>query len=114
MSEITYDGLKKGGSRRTSAIATANLTSAQRRKYKNLDNPHYLKRLQKFHELQELREKNINYRRNILNRQKIANYRNELDRINGVLSQSIMKGGLTHEHLNDRKKQLKQMIENIN
>ena len=114
MFDINYDGLKKRGHYKTSAIATANLTRTQKLKYRNFDNPHYLKHLQKFHEMQELREKNINYRNHILKQQKITNYKNELDRVNGVLSQSVMKGGLTHEHLNNRKKQLKEMIENIN
>ena len=63
--------------------------------------------------MQEMKVKNINYRNNMLEREKIANYKNELDRVNGLIGQSVLKG-VTHNQLNKRKKELSSMIENIN
>ena len=93
--------------------AIANLTAAQKKKYKKFDNTHYLKQLNHFHEMQEAREKSVAYRRHMLNRQKIANYRNEIDRIDGVLSQTVLKHA-SHQHLKNRKQELGEMIKNIN
>ena len=86
----------------SSTVAVANLTASQKKKMKKYDNLHYLKQLKNFHEMQEMKVKNINYRNHMLSRQKIVNYRNELDRLNGEISQSVFKG-VTHEHLNKRK-----------
>ena len=93
--------------------AVTNLTAAQKKKYNNYDNMHYMKQLKNFHELQELKAASVNYRRNMINRQKIVNYRNEIDRIDGVLSQSVFKH-FSHAHLKKRKDQLNEMIKNIN
>ena len=97
----------------SSTTAIANLTASQKKKMKKYDNMHYLKQLKIFHEMQEMKVKNINYRNKMLERQKIANYKNELDRVNGLISQSVMKN-ITHEQLDKRKKELNAMIENIN
>ena len=97
----------------SSTTAVANLSASQKKKMKNYDNMHYLKQLKNSHEMQEMKVKNINYRNKLLERQKIANYKNELDRVNGLISQSVMKN-VTHEQLDKRKKELNAMIENIN
>ena len=99
---------------KTSSIALANLSEARKKKYSHFDNTAYLERLYKEHKLRKLKDKNISYRNKMLERQKITNYKNELDRVNGLLSQSIMKGNLTNEHLEKRKEQLNEMIKNIN
>ena len=97
----------------SSTTAIANLTASQKKKMKKYDNMHYLKQLKNFHEMQEMKVKNINYRNKMLERQKIANYKNELDRVNGLISQSVLRG-VTHDQLNKRKKELNEMIKNIN
>ena len=111
---INYEGMKKRGNYETSAIAIANLSEARKKKYSHFDNTAYLERLYKEHKFRKTKDKNISYRNKMLERQKIANYKNEIDRINGELSQSIMRGNLTIEHLEKRKEQLNEMIENIN
>lgn len=111
---INYEGLKKRGNYETSAIAIANLSEARKKKKYHFDNTAYLEQLYKEHKFRKLKGKNINYRNKILERQKITNYKNELDRVNGELAQSIMRGNLTHEHLEKRKEQLNEMIKNIN
>ena len=63
--------------------------------------------------MQEMTVKNINYRNNMLERQKIANYKNELDRVNGLIGQSVLKS-VTHDTLKKRRNELNAMIENIN
>ena len=97
----------------SSTTAVANLSASQKKKMKKYDNMHYLKQLKNFHEMQEMKVKNINYRNKMLERQKISNYKNELDRVVGLISQSVLKN-ITHEHLDKRKKELNAMIENIN
>ena len=97
----------------SSTTAIANLSASQKKKMKKYDNMHYLTQLKNFHEMQEMKVKNINYRNKMLERQKIANYKNELDRVNGLISQSVLKN-ITHEQLDKRKKELNAMIENIN
>ena len=106
-------GLKKKGSYETSKIALDNLVASRNKMYKKYDNLHYLKILKEEQEFRDTKSKSINYRRKMLERQKIANYKNELDRVIGLISQSVMKG-VTHEHLDKRKKELNAMIENIN
>ena len=81
--------------------------------YKKFDNLHYLKILKDEQEFREAKSKSINYRRKMLERQKIANYKNELDRVNGLISQSVMKN-VTHDTLKKRKDELNDMIKNIN
>ena len=97
----------------SSTTAIANLSASQKKKMKNYDNMHYLKQLKNFHEMQEMKVKNINYRNKMLERQKIANYKNELDRVNGLIGQSVLKS-VTHDTLKKRRNELKDMIENIN
>ena len=97
----------------SSTVSVANLTASQKKKMKKYDNMHYLKQLKNFHETQEMKVKNINYRNKMLERQKIANYKNELDRVNGLIGQSVLKS-VTHDQLNKRKKELNAMIENMN
>jgi len=109
----TSYGLKKKGTYETSQIALNNLVASRNKMYKKYDNTHYLKILKEEQEFRETKSKSINYRRKMLERQKIANYKNELDRVVGLISQSVLKG-VTHEQLDKRKKELNAMIENIN
>ena len=106
-------GLKKKGSYETSQLALNNLVASRNKMYKKYDNTHYLKILKEEQEFRQTKSKSINYRKKMLERQKIANYKNELDRVNGLISQSVLKG-VTHDQLNKRRKELKDMIENIN
>ena len=113
MFKASYDGLKKKSSYESSAIAIANLSAAQKKMHKKYDNTNYLKQLQGLHDFHETKGKSVNFRRNLLNRQKIANYKNELDRIKGVMSQTVLRG-ITHTHLEKRTEQLNEMVKNIN
>ena len=97
----------------TSKLALNNLVASRNKMYKKFDNLHYLKILKDEQEFREAKSKSINYRRKMLERQKIANYKNELDRVNGLISQSVMKN-VTHDTLKKRKDELNAMIENIN
>ena len=54
----------------SSTVSVANLSAAQKKKIKKYDNLHYLKQLQNFNEMQEMKVKNINYRNKMLERQK--------------------------------------------
>ena len=58
----------------------------------------------------------IHLRKNWLEKQRVANYQNEYDRIRGILSQSVT-GQLTNDKLNARKLNLEKMgaqiIDNI-
>ena len=108
-----YFGLKKKGNYETSGIALTNLVEARKKSYKKHDNMHYLKQIQKLHEFHETKAKNVNFRRNLLNKQKAANYKNELDRVKGEIAKSIMKN-VTHDQLIKRKDELGEMIKNIN
>ena len=113
MFKANYDVLKKKSSYESSAISIANLSAAQKKMHKKYDNTNYLKQLQGLHEFHETKGKSVNFRRNLLNRQKIANYQNELHRITGIMSQTVMRG-ITHDHLAQRKEQLDEMVKNIN
>ena len=113
MFKANYEGLKKKSGYESSAIAIANLSAAQKKMHKKYDNTNYLKQLQGLHEFHETKGKSIHFRRNLLNRQKIANYHNELHRIKGVMSQTVLKG-MTHAHLEKRAEQLNEMVKNIN
>ena len=113
MFKANYEGLKKKSGYESSAIAIANLSAAQKKMHKKYDNTNYLKQLQGLHEFHETKGKSVNFRRNLLNKQKIANYKNELDRIKGIMSQTVMRG-ITREHLDKRKEQLDEMVKNIN
>ena len=106
-------GLRKKNNYETSQIALNNLVASRNKMYKKFDNLHYLKILKEEQEFRDTKSKSINYRRKMLERQKIANYKNELDRVNGLIGQSVLKS-VTHDTLKKRRKELKDMIENIN
>jgi len=53
-------------------------------------NMHYFERVKEQMEKHELKAKSIHFRRNLLERQKVANYTNELDRVRGLLSQTVL------------------------
>ena len=57
-----------------------------------LKNLHYFERVKDQMEKHELRAKSIQFRRNLLERQRVANYTNELDRVRGELSKSVLPG----------------------
>ena len=57
-------------------------------------------------EKHELRAKSLRFRRNLLERQRVANYTNELDRVRGELSKTVLHGE-TRRGLTQRAKQLK-------
>jgi len=108
-----YFGLKKKGNYENSSIAMFNLAEARNKKYKNLDNSYYAKQLKNIQEFKKNKGKSVNFRRNMVLRQKAANYKNEIDRIHGEIQQSITKN-LTHDLLDKRKSELEEMIKNIN
>ena len=49
-------------------------------------NLHYYERVKDQMEKHELKAKSIQFRKNLLERQRVANYTNELDRVRGLLS----------------------------
>ena len=53
---------------------------------------HYYKHLKNILEAHEAKAKSVKFRKHILERQKVANYQNELDRLRGGLSQAELKG----------------------
>ena len=63
---------------------------SQNRKNDMLKNLHYFARVKDQMEKHELRAKSIHFRRNLLERQKVANYTNELDRVRGVLGRTVL------------------------
>ena len=71
-----------------------------------LKNLHYFERVKDQMEKHELRAKSIHFRRNLLERQKVANYSNELDRVRGLLSQTVLHHD-TKTGLLAREKQLR-------
>ena len=71
-----------------------------------LKNLHYFERIKDQMEKHEFRAKSIQFRRNLLERQRVANYTNELDRVRGELSRSVLPGE-TRRGLTKRAKQLK-------
>lgn len=52
----------------------------------------YLKQLKAIMEARETKEKSLHFRNKILERQQVANYQNELDRMRGALTQQELKG----------------------
>jgi hypothetical protein len=68
----------------------------------------YYKMLKDQMERHELRAKSIHFRRNLLERQTVANYTNELDRVRGELSKSVI-AGTTRSGLLRRAEQLKKL-----
>ena len=53
---------------------------------------HYYKRLQDTMDAHETKAQSTHFRRRLLERQKVASYQNELDRLRGGLSQAELKG----------------------
>ena len=89
-----------------------NASPQKKNKFKKY-NMHYLKQLKNYHEMIEAKATNIRYRNNILARQKIANYKNEKDRIQGLIDSAAMRS-IRHVNLEKRKHDLDEMIKNIN
>ena len=56
----------------------------------------YLNNLKDMMDAREARAKSINFRRYLLQRQKVKNCQNELDRINGEIAHNEMRGLTTH------------------
>ena len=59
---------------------------------------HYYKQLQKQIDAHQTKEASIVLRKKFLERQKVANYQNEYDRIRGMIAQNERKG-VSVEHL---------------
>ena len=55
-----------------------------------LKNLHYFERVKQQMEQRRLRVESIHFRRNLLERQRVANYSNELDRVRGELSKTVL------------------------
>ena len=73
---------------------------------------HYLKNLKEMMEAHETKAKSIHFRRKLLERQKVANYQNELDRLRGGLSQAELRG-LTSGAFKSRIEKLEKLTEQI-
>ena len=81
----------------------------EKQKYKSL---HYLRQLKAIMAARETKAKSIHFRNKLLERQKVANYQNELDRMKGVLTQAELKG-LTAGAFKSRSEKLESMIKEI-
>ena len=57
-----------------------------------LKNLHYFELVKDQMEKHELKAKSIQFRKNLLERQRVANYTNELDRVRGLLSRTVLHG----------------------
>ena len=73
---------------------------------------HYLRQLKAIMEARETKAKSIHFRNKLLERQKVANYQNELDRMRGGLTQVELKG-LTAGAFKSRIEKLESMIKEI-
>ena len=73
----------------------------------------YFENLKNVLEAHETKAKSVQFRRHLLQRQKIANYQNEKERIMGEISQAEQRG-LISTQLKRRKEQLNQLIKDIN
>ena len=69
---------------------------------------HYYKQLQKQIDAHQTKEASIVLRKKFLERQKVANYQNEYDRIRGMIAQNDRKG-VSVEHLKEKKKGLEKL-----
>ena len=69
---------------------------------------HYYKQLQKQLDAHQTKEASIVLRKKFLERQKVANYQNEYDRIRGMIAQNDRKG-VSVEHLKEKKKALEKL-----
>ena len=81
----------------------------EKQKYKSL---HYLRQLKAIMEARETKAKSIHFRNKLLERQKVTNYQNELDRMKGGLTQAELKG-LTAGAFKSRLEKLESMIKEI-
>jgi len=70
------------------------------------NNLNYFKMVKDQMEKHSLRTQSIHFRHNLLERQKVANYHNELDRVRGELSRTVLND-TTKMSLLAREKQLK-------
>jgi hypothetical protein len=73
---------------------------------------HYYKRLQDTMDAHETKAQSTHFRRRLLERQKVASYQNELDRLRGGLSQAELKG-LTAGAFKSRIEKLEKLTEQI-
>ena len=73
---------------------------------------HYFKHLKNMMEAHETKAESTHFRRRLLERQKVANYQNELDRLRGGLSQAELKG-LTAGAFKSRIENLQKLTEQI-
>ena len=81
----------------------------EKQKYKSL---RYLRQLKAIMEARETKAKSIHFRNNLIQREKVANYQNELDRMRGALTQAELKG-LTAGAFKSRLEKLESMIKEI-
>ena len=86
-----------------------NSTSVEKQMNKSL---HYLRQLKAIMDARETKAKNIHFRNKLLERQKVANYQNELDRMRGGLTQAELKG-LTAGAFKSRLEKLESMIKKV-
>jgi hypothetical protein len=66
---------------------------------------HYYKNLKNQLDAHETKARSIQFRNNVLERQKVNNYNNELDRVRGELSNSVLRGN-SRDHLIKRRNEL--------
>ena len=57
-----------------------------------LKNLRYFELVKDQMEKHDLRVKSLQFRRNLLERQRVANYTNELDRVRGLLARTVLPG----------------------
>ena len=76
-------------------------------------NLNYYKQLKDIMEAHETKSKSIHFRRHALQRQKVANYQNEKERIMGEIAHN-QQIGLTTAVLKRRKEELERMAREIN
>lgn len=70
----------------------------------------YFKQLKKQLEARQTNIESVKLRHDWLQRQKVSNYHNEYDRIKGELSSSVLPIGVSKTRLENRQKELEQMI----
>ena len=73
----------------------------------------YFQNLKDIMEAHETKAKSVHFRKHLLERQKIANYQNEKERVMGEIAHSEQIG-LTSTRLKRRKRELDKLIRNIN
>ena len=68
--------------------------------------------LKEMMEAHEIKAKSVHFRRKLLERQKVANYQNELDRLRGGLSQAELRG-LTSNAFRSRIEKLEKLTTGV-